>query len=191
MFELRGKCNDDECPWQHVRDNSCRNLNIDNAIEGEVLETAPGMMAPDATKFSKSSDLLGFAPPSYLVCSDIMKADDSYDSWNRQSSYFHSTQGMSQPNQHLIDIDESLDMALVILGQEANKQKGRIEALKVLARALEADPKSAVLWIVYFFRSCSAADFASKKCRGNPIEHKETAILLCILSKIYIKYCVL
>ncbi|KAK1378091.1 RNA-binding family protein [Heracleum sosnowskyi] len=197
MFELRGKCNNDECPWQHVRDNSCRNLNIDNAIEGEVLETAPGMMSPDATKFSKSSDLLGFAPPSYLVCSDIMKADlsacksvlgqseascwqtnfsatlvlssllpmglpldqpflhgpgariESYGSWNRQSSYFHSIQGMSQPNHHLIDIDESLDMALVILGQEANKQKGRIEALKLLARALEADPKSAVLWIVY------------------------------------------
>ncbi|KAL8103027.1 hypothetical protein AgCh_027530 [Apium graveolens] len=197
MFELRGKCNDDECPWQHVRDHSCRNPNIDNAIEGEVLATTPGMMTPDTTKFSKALDLLGFAPPSYLVCSDIMKADlracksvlgrsetscwqknfsatlvlssllptglpldqpflhgpgariESYGSWNRQSSYFHSLQGMSQPNHQLIDIDESLDTALVILGQEANKQKGRIEALKVLARALEADPKSAVLWIVY------------------------------------------
>lgn len=192
MFELRGKCNDDECPWQHVRD-----LNIDNAIEGKVLATAPGMTTPDATKFFKSLDLLEFAPLSYLVCSDTMKADlracksvlgqseascwqknfsatlvlssllpmglpsgqpflhgpgariESYGSWNRQSSYFHSIQGMSQPNQHLIDNDESLDMALVILSQEANKQKGRIEALKVLARALEADPKSAVLWIVY------------------------------------------
>lgn len=27
----------------------------------------------------------------------------------------------------MIDIDDSLDMALVSLGQEANKQKGRIE----------------------------------------------------------------
>lgn len=26
MFELRGKCNDDECPWQHVRDYSSNNI---------------------------------------------------------------------------------------------------------------------------------------------------------------------
>lgn len=100
------------------------------------------MMTPDATKFSKSLDYLGFAPPSYLVCSDIIKADlracksvlgqseascwqknfsatlvlssllptglplgqpfshgpggriESYGSWNRQSSCFHSVQGM-------------------------------------------------------------------------------------------------
>lgn len=26
MFELRGKCNNDECPWQHVKQNSKRSL---------------------------------------------------------------------------------------------------------------------------------------------------------------------
>jgi hypothetical protein len=26
MYELRGKCNNDECPWQHVRDFSDQNL---------------------------------------------------------------------------------------------------------------------------------------------------------------------
>lgn len=37
MFELRGKCNDDECPWQHVRYHSRRNLKIDNAIGMFIL----------------------------------------------------------------------------------------------------------------------------------------------------------
>lgn len=37
MYELRGKCNDDECPWQHVRNYSCRNLNIQNAIGMFIL----------------------------------------------------------------------------------------------------------------------------------------------------------
>ncbi|KAL1806071.1 hypothetical protein ACET3Z_029139 [Daucus carota] len=197
MYELRGKCNDDECPWQHVRDHSRIKLNIDNAIEDEGLAAAPGMMTAGAVRFSKSLDLLKLTSPSYLVCLDMMKADlrvrksvlgqseascwqksfsatlvlssllpmgllsgepflhgpgariESYGSWNRQSSYFHSIQGMIRQNQPLVDNDESLDIALVILSQEANKQKGRIEALKVLARALEADSKSAVLWIVY------------------------------------------
>lgn len=31
MFELRGKCNNDECPWQHVKDFSCELENSDNA----------------------------------------------------------------------------------------------------------------------------------------------------------------
>lgn len=26
MYELRGKCNNDECPWQHVRDFSDQNV---------------------------------------------------------------------------------------------------------------------------------------------------------------------
>lgn len=25
MYELRGKCNNDECPWQHVKDSSLSN----------------------------------------------------------------------------------------------------------------------------------------------------------------------
>lgn len=37
MYELRGKCNDDECPWQHVRDHSRIKLNIDNAIGMFIL----------------------------------------------------------------------------------------------------------------------------------------------------------
>lgn len=31
MFELRGKCNDNECPWQHVKNFSCELGNSDNA----------------------------------------------------------------------------------------------------------------------------------------------------------------
>lgn len=31
MFDLRGKCNNIECPWQHVKDFSCELENSDNA----------------------------------------------------------------------------------------------------------------------------------------------------------------
>lgn len=34
MYELRGKCNNDNCSWQHVRDFSSRNLNHENSHSG-------------------------------------------------------------------------------------------------------------------------------------------------------------
>lgn len=49
----------------------------------------------------------------------------------------------------MADIDQALEMALLNFNREVSKQNGRIEALKVLARAIEANPTSVVLWVVY------------------------------------------
>ncbi|KAK3034423.1 hypothetical protein RJ639_033694 [Escallonia herrerae] len=187
MYELRGKCNNDECTWQHVRDYSAKGINnvkSDSAVRqiGSALH---------GVKFF-------VAPPTYPVCLDVLKAGmhshkhvlaqsvaqcwhkyfsaslvlssmlptdlpskelfmhgretriEVHGVWSRQSSYFCSKMGaMNQLGQHRADKDQSLEMALLNFNQEVTKQKGRMQALKVLARALEVDPTSAVTWIVY------------------------------------------
>lgn len=231
IFELRGKCNDDECTRQHVRNYSHRNMKNGNATDDQDMASSLGVKSSGATSVSRSLDLLGIAPPSYLVCADILKADlypyksilaqtegrcwqkrfsaalvlssllptsspsdepflhgpgariESYGSWNRQSSFFHSRHGtMSQLNQHLIDNDESLEVALLSFSQEVNKQKGRIEALKVLARSLETDPKSAVLWIVYLHIYYSNQKSLGKDDMFNyAVEHNEESYELWLM----------
>ncbi|KAJ8433741.1 hypothetical protein Cgig2_019809 [Carnegiea gigantea] len=38
MHELRGRCNNDECPWQHLRDKSSRNVNEhDSCDDGAII----------------------------------------------------------------------------------------------------------------------------------------------------------
>ncbi|KAL7228845.1 hypothetical protein ACSBR2_007518 [Camellia fascicularis] len=192
MFELRGKCNDDECSRQHVKDYSRRNMNLENcdSADCQVGSSTHKGKCYGAANISKGLDL---APPTYLVCLDVLKSDllpyesilsqgvgqcwqrcfstslvlsgllhsdsptdkpflhgteariEVNGSWNSQSLYFQSRNGtMSQLDQRFTDNDQTLEMALLNL-----KRKGRIEALKVLARALEANPSSAVLWVVY------------------------------------------
>ncbi|CAI9302802.1 unnamed protein product [Lactuca saligna] len=179
MFELRGKCNNDECPWQHLKDYSSN-----DGEGGLALKSGNGCVP--------------LAPPTYLVCLDSLKAEshpykyllaqtveqrwqkyfsaslvvstsflvdlhsdepylhgpetriEVHGGWNRQSSYFH-TQNLKEglPDQHMDDTDQPLEMALLKLTRDVNKQKGRREALIVLARALEEHPTSVLLWIVY------------------------------------------
>ncbi|XP_016572157.1 uncharacterized protein LOC107870220 isoform X2 [Capsicum annuum] len=70
--------------------------------------------------------------------------------WNRQSLYFQSRNGSSGLSKELFAADDQIvEMALLNLNQEANKLKGRLKALELLAQALEANPTSAVVWIVY------------------------------------------
>ncbi|KAC9501782.1 hypothetical protein E3N88_45732 [Mikania micrantha] len=176
MFELRGKCNDDECPWQHVRDYSSKNIESNNNDHGSLC----------------------LAPPTYLVCLDSLKADshpykylvaqtieqrwqkcfsaslvvsssiladlnsdelclhgpetriEVHGVWNRQSSYFHGQnprEGL--PDEQMDGIYQRLEMAFLNLSKEVSKQKGHREPLIVLARALEEHPTSVLLWIVY------------------------------------------
>lgn len=42
MYELRGKCNNDECPWQHVRDNSNAIMSHDQSGDSD----SDGMQIP-------------------------------------------------------------------------------------------------------------------------------------------------
>ncbi|KAK9169896.1 hypothetical protein Syun_002036 [Stephania yunnanensis] len=79
MFEVRGKCNDEECQWQHVKDYSERNikhhLHATNADSNTVSSTNP-------EKFSSAHKLSSFhwecnisAPPTYLVGLDLVKPE--------------------------------------------------------------------------------------------------------------------
>ncbi|XP_022134226.1 uncharacterized protein LOC111006536 isoform X2 [Momordica charantia] len=74
MYELRGKCNNDECPWQHVKDYSDSSRR--QCQHGQ--KSCNGLSSStDETKVFKYEDL---TPPTYLVGVDILKADShSYD----------------------------------------------------------------------------------------------------------------
>ncbi|KAK4371438.1 hypothetical protein RND71_010913 [Anisodus tanguticus] len=80
------------------------------------------------------------------------------------------------------DDDQIVEMALLNLSQEANKSKGRLQALKLLARALEANPTSAVVWIVYLLLYYSSQKSIGKddmfKCA---VEHTEGSYELWLL----------
>ncbi|KAI3757991.1 hypothetical protein L6452_05537 [Arctium lappa] len=195
MFELRGKCNDDDCRWQHLKDYSSRSIDCNNndTVLGSSLQIRNG-----ATIVSKCLGSLPLAPPTYLVCLDSLKGDshpykyllaqtveqrwqkyfsaslvvsssslgdlhsdepclhgpeahiEIHGVWNRQSSFFHGKnvkEGL--PEKHMDETNQPLEIALLTLSREVNKQKGRREALIVIARALEEHPTSALLWIVY------------------------------------------
>ncbi|KAL3523790.1 hypothetical protein ACH5RR_016624 [Cinchona calisaya] len=199
MYELRGKCNNDECSWQHVKDYSCDSMKHDTTDKCDVqVRTSYKDQFYGATPLRKSLDHLILAPPTYVVGLDILRLDSQscisasplgygqcwgkcfssflvlsslcpmvtqsnepflhgtearievHSNWNRQSSYFHSRNAtLSQLDQCSADVDQSVEMALLNFIQEADKDKARIEALKVLVRAIEDNPTSVVLWIVY------------------------------------------
>ncbi|XP_019254276.1 PREDICTED: uncharacterized protein LOC109233004 isoform X2 [Nicotiana attenuata] len=229
IFELRGKCNNDECSWQHVRDYSSGSrmkMTLDN--DDKVGSPTEGQIFASTRTLTKSLDCLGLAPPTYLVGLDGLKADlqscksilspkygqlwvkcfslsfvlssqlhtdlpsdeplfhgtnarvEVQGGWNRQSLYFQSRNGSPDPCKELsTDADEIVEMALLNLSQEANKPKGRIQALELLARALEANPMSAVLWIVYLLIYYSSQKSIGKddmfKCA---VEHSEGSYVL-------------
>ncbi|KAK2978097.1 hypothetical protein RJ640_009261 [Escallonia rubra] len=181
MYELRGKCNNDECTWQHVRDYSARGINNDksDSADRQVGSALHGVKFFGTKSIFKCLDPLVLAPPTYPVCLDVLKAgmhshkhvlaQSVAQCWHKYFSaslvlssmlptdlpskepFMHGreTRIENQLDQHCADKDQSLEMALLNFNQEVTKQKGRIQALKVLARALEVDPTSAVTWIVY------------------------------------------
>lgn len=67
MYELRGKCNNDECAWQHVRDYSSRDCLAESSSHSGKYH--------GATNPSKCLSSIPLAPPTYLVSLDTLKAD--------------------------------------------------------------------------------------------------------------------
>nr|XP_043614726.1 uncharacterized protein LOC122586803 [Erigeron canadensis] len=215
MFELRGKCNDDECDMQHIRDYSSKSIDC-NRNDNRI------------TRYLGS---LTLAPPTYVVCLDSLKdashpykyfvaqtveqrwqkyysaflvgsssllADLNSDEpclhgpetrievhgvWNRQSSYFHGKHGKeSLSDQHMDDTYQPLEVALYNLSREVNKQKGRKEALIVLARALEEHPASVLLWNVYLHIYYSNQKLVGKDDLFRyAVEHNETSYELWLM----------
>ncbi|XP_062092706.1 uncharacterized protein LOC133798443 isoform X2 [Humulus lupulus] len=185
MYELRGKCNNDECPWQHVRDNSSAIISHDQNNDSDSDAKVP-----------KYYDVM--ISPTYLVGLDTLKADlHSYESvlawrnshcwqkcfsisltlssllsnglpahgplaqgsdgrievcgsWSRQSSYILSRTGrVNELKQSLADNEQALETAILIFNQEVDRFEAMKEALHIISRALEANPRSISLWIFY------------------------------------------
>ncbi|KAK5835455.1 Golgi to ER traffic 4 [Gossypium arboreum] len=214
MYELRGKCNNDECPFQHVKELSKRNTYMNgnddsDSADSQLVLASCQQRSNGPTKPVKYNDV--FFSPTYIVSIDILKADplesvvpwanahswwkyfsiclalssffqkdlptdepffhgddgriEVRGSWNRQSSYFQSRNGIAKKLSQSQASDakaQSLEMALLVLNQEVNKVEGMKKALSLLSRSLEADPASETLWMVYLLICYSRRLFVGK-----------------------------
>ncbi|GMH10702.1 hypothetical protein Nepgr_012543 [Nepenthes gracilis] len=194
MYELRGKCNNEECPWQHLKDSKI-NVNHDGSASADCQVGFSSKCEKLKDEIEFSSDLI---PPTYLLFLDTVKAvapsyryqpswkfgpiwgrvfsiclavtssiqihppsDEPFlhgnyscveirGNYNRQPLYFQSINNSECPcGSDFTDNDQSLEMALLTLILDVNKVEGVKKSLSVLSRALEADPTSLCLWIVY------------------------------------------
>ncbi|XP_065870973.1 uncharacterized protein [Euphorbia lathyris] len=198
MYELRGKCNNDQCPWQHVRDFSNDNVGqhpLDNSDNADFQVE----LTVNKTKCKSFHNCESVAiPPTYLVGVDILRADprtsaslvtwkngqcwqkcfsiclalsnllqkdvppeelflhgndgriEVAGNWDKHFSYFQSRNStVNHLNQMLPTNMQALEMAFFMLCQEVSQLDGTKKALSVLSRAIEADPKSEVLWMTY------------------------------------------
>ncbi|XP_072975069.1 uncharacterized protein [Typha angustifolia] len=183
IFELRGKCNDEECPWQHAKRCSWRKLKANS----HSITSASGRLC-----FSLFQHLLPV--PTYHIGLSLIKAD-SYLSrsvlsgsicqywqrgfcasfplpfsvrrilpldapflqagngsvadynWNKHLLY-RSQDATMKPLRGLPDSEQSLELALELSCQKVC-QPERKKALFLLARAIETNPNSVLLWVIY------------------------------------------
>ncbi|CAA6654934.1 unnamed protein product [Spirodela intermedia] len=171
MFELRGKCNDDECPWQHLKGQNRQKTNpvvSANLSSGAYLlqvsmhlsrHTVIQSVLASCTQqywdiaFCASLSLplsVRRVLPSYIPFScagDVHPANE--DNWNRPSLYFSCEADTTKKlKQGLSDPEQTLEMALDLLNKKMSSMPLKKKALSLLARALEAD-QITILWIVY------------------------------------------
>ncbi|CAH2058713.1 unnamed protein product [Thlaspi arvense] len=81
MYELRGRCNNDECSWQHFNDFSDDSLHqsLNDLPDGNVGSS----LHQKKHNTSRGSQISDVGPsPTYLVCLDTMKVD----SWSYESA---------------------------------------------------------------------------------------------------------
>ncbi|XP_020101516.1 uncharacterized protein LOC109719330 isoform X3 [Ananas comosus] len=177
IYELRGKCYDEECPWQHAKSYSWRKSKTEGQISCGLFQhlmpvpiyhVGSNLIKDDSylscsmlarsiwqywqrgfcASFPLPFSVLRILPPDapFLPIGDGSIAD--YDR-NRQLFNFRGQGGnMKKPTQRLPDSEQSLELALDFSCGKVYKAD-RKKALSQISRAIEADPHSAVLWIVY------------------------------------------
>ncbi|KAK4799179.1 hypothetical protein SAY86_024544 [Trapa natans] len=74
MFDLRGKCNNDECPWQHVKVHCVDKMSQDVYGNSDRADCQVAL-ASNRQCCSDKADHLKSQTPKYLVGLDILKAD--------------------------------------------------------------------------------------------------------------------
>ncbi|KAL5710951.1 hypothetical protein ACHQM5_021454 [Ranunculus cassubicifolius] len=190
MFELRGKCNDEECVWQHMKNDSGVNIEQHDCSGGAGCVLG---LSSDVKKFSSAHSIARHlqqcvisSPPMYLVGLDLLKADLRTSGtvltqsigmcWQkgfstsssvpfiiqrplvRRDSRLGGQRSRNGPSMHFRSHDDSwndvddpeqcLDKALALFG-DINKLEGMAKVQNMLSRAIETNPTSPALWIVY------------------------------------------
>ncbi|CAN6361352.1 unnamed protein product [Urochloa humidicola] len=185
MFELRGKCNDEECQWQHLEHHAWRKSKHTKHAMSSVSGQIP---------YGLSQHMLPV--PAYRVGSNLIKADQNltqsvlasslWQYWQRgfcasfplplsvqrvlpsdapflqagdgSISDFHRNKKLlnfrmldswkNKTVQGSVDVEIFLEGALDLYSGKVSKPD-RIKALLFLARSIEADPSTVILWVFY------------------------------------------
>ncbi|XP_040385183.1 uncharacterized protein LOC102700851 isoform X2 [Oryza brachyantha] len=185
MFELRGKCNDEECPWQHVEHHSWRKSKHTKdskpSVSGRIpyglfrhilpmptyrvgsnlvradLNLIQSVLASSIWQYWQRGFCASFPLPlsvQRVLPSDapfLQAGDDSIASFDRDRQLLSFRMLDSRKNkimQGSVDAELFLEGALIIYFGKFNKPD-RLKALLYLARAIEADPSTVILWVFY------------------------------------------
>ncbi|KAF7070906.1 hypothetical protein CFC21_076344 [Triticum aestivum] len=185
MFELRGKCNDEECQWQHIENHAWRKSNDTKHAMSSVSGRSPydlfqhilpvptyrvgsnliradlnlmqSVLASSIWQYWQRGFCASFPLPlsvQRVLPSDapfLQAGDGSIADFdrNRQLSNLRMLDGRKNKIvQGSVDVELFLEAALGLYCGKVNKPD-RLKALLLLARSIEADPSTVILWVFY------------------------------------------
>ncbi|KAF7063921.1 hypothetical protein CFC21_070384 [Triticum aestivum] len=185
MFELRGKCNDEECQWQHIENHAWRKSNHTKHAMSSVSGRSPydlfqhilpvptyrvgsnliradlnlmqSVLASSIWQYWQRGFCASFPLPlsvQRVLPSDapfLQAGDGSIADFdrNRQLSNLRMLDGRKNKIvQGSVDVELFLEAALGLYCGKVNKPD-RLKALLLLARSIEADPSTVILWVFY------------------------------------------
>ncbi|VAI13993.1 unnamed protein product [Triticum turgidum subsp. durum] len=185
MFELRGKCNDEECQWQHIENHAWRKSNHTKHAMSSVSGRSPydlfqhilpvptyrvgsnliradlnlmqSVLASSIWQYWQRGFCASFPLPlsvQRVLPSDapfLQAGDGSIADFdrNRQLSNLRMLDGRKNKIVHgSVDVELFLEAALGLYCGKVNKPD-RLKALLLLARSIEADPSTVILWVFY------------------------------------------
>ncbi|KAI4987416.1 hypothetical protein ZWY2020_020216 [Hordeum vulgare] len=185
MFELRGKCNDEECQWQHIENHAWRKSNHtkhalssfsgrspydlfqhilpvptyrvgSNLIRAD-LNLMQSVLASSIWQYWQRGFCASFPLPlsvQRVLPSDapfLQAGDGSIADFDRNRQLSNLRMLDSRKNkivQGSVDVELFLEAALGLYCGKVNKPD-RLKALLLLARSIEADPSTVILWVFY------------------------------------------
>ncbi|KAK1627420.1 hypothetical protein QYE76_001735 [Lolium multiflorum] len=185
MFELRGKCNDEECQWQHVENHAWRKPKHTNhavpCVSGRSpydllqhilpvptyrvgsnliradLNLMQSVLASSIWQYWQRGFCASFPLPlsvQRVLPSDapfLQAGDGSVADFERNRQLSNLRMLDSRKNkivQGSVDVELFLEAALGLYCGKVNKPD-RLKALLLLARSIEADPSTVILWVFY------------------------------------------
>uniref|UniRef100_A0ACD5Y9C5 Uncharacterized protein n=1 Tax=Avena sativa TaxID=4498 RepID=A0ACD5Y9C5_AVESA len=185
MFELRGKCNDEECQWQHVEKQAWRKPKHTNHAVPSVSGRSPydlfqhilpvptyrvgsnliradlnlmqSVLASSIWQYWQRGFCASFTLPlsiQRVLPSDapfLQAGDGSVADFDRNRQLSNLRMLDSRKNkivQGSVDVELFLEAALGLYCGKVNKPD-RLKALLLLARSIEADPSTVILWVFY------------------------------------------